>query len=114
MKSTVQELLTRIPGPATARWPLGEPFAIAMRHGTMTVELFAPPGTDTQTPHTQDELYFVHSGTGTFVQDGVRHPFAPGTCFFVPAGVPHRFEAFTPDFATWVVFWGPQGGERDG
>jgi hypothetical protein len=30
----------------------------------------------------------------------------------VPAGKAHRFENFTPDFATWVVFWGPQGGER--
>jgi hypothetical protein len=31
--------------------------------------------------------------------------------FFVPAGVAHRFERFSPDFATWVVFWGPHGGE---
>jgi hypothetical protein len=30
----------------------------------------------------------------------------------VPARVAHRFEEFTPDFATWVVFWGPPGGER--
>jgi uncharacterized protein YjlB len=31
---------------------------------------------------------------------------------FVPAGTTHRFEDFSADFATWVVFWGPQGGER--
>lgn len=114
MKTTVHELLARIPGPATPRWPLGEPFAVAMRHGTMTVELFSPPGTDTQTPHAQDELYFVVAGSGTFVLREERHAFGPGTCFFVPAGAPHRFESFTPDFATWVVFWGPPGGERDG
>ena len=30
---------------------------------------------------------------------------------FVPARVDHRFEEFTPDFAAWVVFWGPRGGE---
>jgi len=30
---------------------------------------------------------------------------------FVEAGVEHRFEDFTDDFETWVVFWGPQGGE---
>jgi hypothetical protein len=23
----------------------------------------------------------------------------------------HRFEDFTEDFATWVVFYGPEGGE---
>jgi hypothetical protein len=30
---------------------------------------------------------------------------------FVPAGVEHRFEDFSDDFAVWVVFWGPDGGE---
>ncbi|MEO8738496.1 MAG: cupin domain-containing protein [Casimicrobiaceae bacterium] len=68
-------------------------------------------GKDTQAPHAQDELYFIHSGTGTLVLDGESLPFAPGTCFFVAAGVAHKFEAFSSDFATWVVFWGPQGGE---
>ena len=28
--------------------------------------LFAPDGEDRQTPHTQDELYVVVSGSGTF------------------------------------------------
>jgi hypothetical protein len=26
--------------------------------------------------------------------------------------VPHRFENFTDDFGTWVIFYGPEGGER--
>jgi len=30
---------------------------------------------------------------------------------FVPAGVEHRFEHFSEDFSTWVVFYGPRGGE---
>ncbi|MEO8164540.1 MAG: cupin domain-containing protein, partial [Betaproteobacteria bacterium] len=33
---------------------------------------------------------------------------------FVPAGVPHRFEMFTDDFCVWVMFYGPEGGERPG
>ncbi len=78
----------------------------------MLVELFAPVGSDSQTPHAQDELYFIHSGSGIFVMNDERHPFEPGTCFFVPAGVVHRFERFSLGFSTWVVFWGPQGGER--
>lgn len=114
VKTTAAELMQRIPGPVTAKWPQGEPFAVAFRHGSMLVELFAPVGIDTQTPHVQDELYFVHSGSGTFVMGEERHPFAPGTCFFVPAGVVHKFAQFSPDFSTWVVFWGPQGGEQAG
>jgi len=111
VKIIAAELLQRIPGPVTEKWPNGEPFAFGLRHGSMLVELFAPTGVDTQTPHAQDELYFVHSGSGTFAIGEQRHPFAPGTCFFVPAGVAHRFEEFSPDFSTWVVFWGPPGGE---
>ena len=30
---------------------------------------------------------------------------------FVPAGVEHRFEKFTEDFKTWVIFYGAIGGE---
>ena len=30
---------------------------------------------------------------------------------FVKAGHEHRFENFTDDFATWVIFYGPDGGE---
>jgi hypothetical protein len=25
----------------------------------------------------------------------------------------HLFEDFSGDFATWVVFWGPKGGEAE-
>jgi len=114
MKTTAAELMRRIPGPVTAKWPRGEPFAVGLRHGTMLVELFAPAGTDLQTPHAQDELYFIHTGTGIFMMDGERYPFEPGTCFFVPAGIAHRFEQFSADFSTWAVFWGPQGGETPG
>ena len=34
-----------------------------------------------------------------------------GDLLFVAAGVEHRFEAFTEDFALWRVFYGAQGGE---
>jgi mannose-6-phosphate isomerase-like protein (cupin superfamily) len=110
MKATVSDLLQRIPGKVTEEWPMGEPFAFA--HGSMSVELYAPRSTDIQTPHDQDELYFIHSGCGEFVMAGERHSFEAGTVFFVPAYVEHRFENFSDDFSTWVVFWGPKGGEK--
>ena len=86
-------------------------FAEAFRHGTMRLGLYAPRGSDTQTPHTQDELYVVVAGTGTFDKDGDKRKFAPNDVIFVEAGAEHRFIKFTPDFAAWVVFWGPSGGE---
>lgn len=112
MKVTAAEILARIPGKVTDAWPSGEPFAQALAHGTMSVEIYAPKGVDPQTPHSQDELYFIQSGRGRFRLGQDIHSFEPGTCFFVPANREHRFESFTADFATWVVFWGPQGGER--
>ena len=111
LKATAEELLRRLPGPPSARWPQGERFVRALAHGTMSVELYAPRGHDPQAPHEQDELYFVVCGRGEFVVAGTRHAFAPGSAFFVPAGVAHRFEGFGDDFVTWVVFWGPAGGE---
>jgi len=111
MKATASDLLSKLPGPVSAQWPQGERFAPAFAHGSMSVEFYAPLGSDPQTPHTQDELYFVHAGIGEIVIAGQRHTCAPGDVFFVAAGIEHRFENFSPDFSTWVVFWGPQGGE---
>jgi len=111
MKATASELLSRLPGPPSKSWSEGERFTRALAHGSMTVELYAPVGHDPQTAHEQDELYFIHAGQGEIAIGGERHAFAPGDAFFVPAGVDHRFENFSGDFATWVVFWGPKGGE---
>lgn len=88
-------------------------FATLFRHGSLEVEFYRPDGVDRQTPHTRDEVYVVASGSGTFLNDGVRRPVEPGEVLFVPAGVEHRFEDFTDDFATWVMFYGPEGGEAD-
>jgi mannose-6-phosphate isomerase-like protein (cupin superfamily) len=112
VKAAASELLAKLPGKASEKWPLGERFARAFAHGSMAVEFYAPVGTDPQAPHEQDELYFIHSGGGELVLEGERHRFTAGTAFFVPAGAEHRFENFTPDFSTWVVFWGPEGGEK--
>jgi mannose-6-phosphate isomerase-like protein (cupin superfamily) len=89
----------------------GNPFFTGMAHGTMTVELYKPVGRDLQQPHTQDELYVVIAGTGTFSKAGETRPFGPGDLIFVEAGLEHRFETFSEGFETWVIFWGPQGGE---
>jgi mannose-6-phosphate isomerase-like protein (cupin superfamily) len=81
------------------------------RHGTLIVKLYAPRGHDPQTPHAQDELYVIASGSGQFFDGRQRVPVSPGDLLFAAAGQPHRFEDFTDDFATWVMFYGPDGGE---
>ena len=89
----------------------GRRSALLLKHGSMELRWYAPRGEDPQTPHDQDELYVVASGKGTFLRAGERFRFGPGDVLFVAAGIEHRFEAFSDDFAVWVVFYGPQGGE---
>ncbi len=86
-------------------------YADLLRHGTMRLGLYAPRGEDIQTPHKQDELYIIVSGTGTFLKAGERRAFGAGDTLFVEAGIEHRFEEMSADFAAWVIFWGPEGGE---
>jgi len=86
-------------------------FVQLFRHGTLEVEWYEPKGTDRQKPHTRDEVYVVVAGSGQFVCGDERQPFQAGEVLFAPTGVEHRFEDFTDDFATWVFFYGPEGGE---
>ena len=87
-------------------------FVELFKHGSLSIEIYRPRDTDLQKPHTRDEVYVVVSGRGYFVNGDTRQPFEPGELLFVPAGVVHRFEEFSEDFSTWVIFYGPEGGER--
>ncbi len=115
MKVTLDQALRRLPVAATEAYPEGAPSAVMMAGGTMQLKIFAPgsntDGLDRQQPHTQDELYIVQRGTATLHIGDQRFDAAPGDVLFVAAGVDHRFAPFTDDFVTWVVFYGPNGGE---
>ncbi len=88
-------------------------YGVLLAYGSMELGYYKPDGVDPQTPHDQDEIYVVQSGRGHFVLEGDRQPFEAGEALFVPAGATHRFEDFTEDFAAWVVFYGPEGGEAE-
>lgn len=88
-----------------------EKFAVLLKNGSMSVEYYTPHQADHQTPHRQDEIYVIASGQGNFWCAGEKTSFRRGDLLFVPAGMEHRFEEFTEDFATWVIFYGPEGGE---
>lgn len=102
---TVADALARLPAAD------GKRFASVFEHGTLLVEIYAPRGSDPQQPHTRDEVYFVAAGSGEYVCGEARQTFGPGDLLFAAAGVSHRFENFTEDFAVWVIFYGPEGGE---
>ena len=93
--------------------PKGERFVELFAHGTLSVELYAPHRTDPQHPHTRDEVYVVVGGTGRFLRGEEEVVFERGDVLFVEAGEVHRFVDFSQDFAAWVFFYGPQGGETD-
>lgn len=112
----MQDWLVTLAAAKAAPLPPGRRSAELMTHGSMTLRYYAPKGVDPQTPHDQDEIYIVQSGRGTVVSGSseatfARRPFGPGDAIFVPAGHVHRFVDFSDDFAVWVVFWGPVGGE---
>ncbi len=106
-KITLVEALDRLPGPQA------ELSVSVFEHGSLVVKLYTPLGHDDQSPHSRDEIYVVARGSGEFVGGGARQAFAPHDVLFAAAGVEHRFENFTDDFAVWVFFYGPEGGEVD-
>ena len=89
----------------------GRRWEALFQHGSLEVEIYAPRGTDPQNPHKKDEVYVVAQGSGTFVRGSERVKFVSGDLLFLPAGETHRFEEFSDDFAAWVIFYGPEGGE---
>jgi mannose-6-phosphate isomerase-like protein (cupin superfamily) len=94
-----------IPGPA------GERAARVLRRGTLDVALGLPLRASPQTPHAQDEIYFIIRGRGVLIHDSKRDAFDSGDLLFVGAGIEHQFEDITDDLALWRVFYGPEGGE---
>ena len=90
----------------------GERFVALFTHGSLQLEVYAPRGFDPQKPHTRDEVYIVVAGHGEYVCEGVRQKFEPGDFLFAAAGESHRFERFSDDFTVWVLFYGPEGGEK--
>ena len=103
----VRDALNRLPGPN------GEHFVELFRHGTLSVELYAPHRMDPQQPHPRDEVYVIVSGTGRFLRGEEEVVFERGDVLFAPAGTFHRFVDFSQDFVAWVLFYGPEGGEED-
>ena len=60
---TLGEALERLPGPQ------GEQSVLLFEHGSLVVKLYAPRGSDPQTPHSLDETYVVAQGLSAAERD---------------------------------------------
>ena len=83
------------------------------RFGSVELEYYVPKGRDPQTPHSRDEIYVIARGRAVLTVNGTTFECESGDVCFVAAHAEHRFSKFSDDFATWVIFYGPGGGERE-
>jgi mannose-6-phosphate isomerase-like protein (cupin superfamily) len=65
---------------------------------------------DPQTPHAEDEVYYVISGRATVRVDGRDSAIAPGSVVFVGKLVEHRFHSITERLELLVVFTPAESG----
>jgi mannose-6-phosphate isomerase-like protein (cupin superfamily) len=93
---------------AAAREASGEPWHEFFRVPDLSLGLYvlAAGGVDGQSPHGQDEIYYVVSGRGTLSVNDVDTPAHPGSILYVAAHADHRFHSITEDL-TLLVFFAP-------
>jgi mannose-6-phosphate isomerase-like protein (cupin superfamily) len=87
----------------------GQPYLQFMNEGTMSLGLYvlAAGSADTQSPHEEDEIYYVVSGRGAIDVAGERRPVQPGSIVFVAKAVDHRFVDIEEDLSL-LVFFAPE------
>ena len=71
---------------------------------SMGVYALAAGTDDPQTPHGEDEVYYVVSGRGVLRVEDVDQPVQSGSVVFVEANAQHRFHSITEDLTTLVFF----------
>jgi mannose-6-phosphate isomerase-like protein (cupin superfamily) len=85
----------------------------------MSAGIYALPAgaADTQTPHAEEEIYYVIRGRAQFWRMTAAGPeddaVEPGTVLYVSAGKEHRFHNITEDLLLLVCFAPPEGSRAD-
>jgi mannose-6-phosphate isomerase-like protein (cupin superfamily) len=105
----VQDLHTQIGKMRRA----GERWSEVMRSPDLSVGVYrlAKGSDDPQTPHTEDEIYYVLAGRGVLRIGESEHPVGPGSIAYVPARAVHRFHDVDADLEL-LVFFAPAEGSR--
>jgi mannose-6-phosphate isomerase-like protein (cupin superfamily) len=90
-------------------WP--DRYIEFLRMPSMSAGVYVLPAgsADLQSPHREDEIYYVTQGRARFQQGEDVRPVAPGDVLFVPAGQPHRFVDIEEELVLLVVFAPPEG-----
>ena len=73
---------------------------------SLTVARWPAGSVDDQTPHTEDEVYYVLNGRAALVVESRRTDVGPASLAFVAAGDDHRFVDIDEDLEV-LVFWSP-------
>ena len=86
------------------------PYLEFLRHDSMSLGLYVLPagGVDLQTPHNEDEAYYIVSGQGKITVGTEVQDVQPGSIVFVAAHVPHRFHDIREDLKILVFFAPPE------
>jgi mannose-6-phosphate isomerase-like protein (cupin superfamily) len=66
--------------------------------------VLGPNEKDTQEPHSEDELYYVISGSGWMELGAKKTPVNEGSIIFVPKGMHHRFYGNDTDLVVLYMF----------
>jgi mannose-6-phosphate isomerase-like protein (cupin superfamily) len=84
----------------------GELYHEFLRVPDLSVGLYILPAgsVDPQQPHTEDEVYYVVSGSGQIRVEGEDRAVRAGSLVFVKTGDEHRFHTITEDLRILVFF----------
>ena len=86
----------------------GDPYLEFLRYPAMSagVYVLAVGGVDGQSPHKQDELYYVAKGRSRMRAGSEDQSVGPGSLVYVAAGVEHRYYDIEQEL-TVLVFFAP-------
>jgi len=71
---------------------------------SMGLYVLGAGSTDPQSPHTEDEVYFVTSGKAGITVGDEERAVSAGSIVYVPANVPHRFHSISEELRVLVFF----------
>ena len=89
-----------------ARKELDKLFFEFLRVPSLSMGLYHLPAgtTDPQSPHTEDEVYYLVKGKARIKVGNEDHPVQPGSIVFIEKYVEHRFHSIEEDLEVLVFF----------
>ena len=85
---------------------LGKLYLEFLHVPSLSMGLYVLPagGTDPQTPHTEDEVYYIVSGEAVISVSEEERAVRSGSIIYIAANVPHRFHTIRSELRVLVFF----------